>query len=139
MKLHNVLLNRAMPEDDPNRARARHLLAAGLLVMAVVQEAAAAPAAGRYEGRLCVATAATPDCGPAQVEFRRAGRQATVRVSDLSYALTLHGNQVDVVLKHGAMQIDGFSAAYEWKGSALHFVDAEKGVRYEVQVGERRP
>jgi hypothetical protein len=112
------------------------LALAGPLALA---PAHAAPPAGRYDARLCVATrAGAPECGPARVELRNA-RQALVRVSDLLYSLTLKSSQVEVVLKHGAMQIDGFTAAYEWKGSALHFVDADKGVRYEVQLGERRP
>lgn len=105
---------------------------------AAVAAPPAAPAAGRYEGRLCVTTATSaPECGPARVELARSGR-ATVRISDLRYGLTLHSSQVDVVLKHGAMQIDGFTANYEWKDSVLHFVDADKGVRYEVQFGQRR-
>ena len=97
-----------------------------------------APQAGRYEGRLCVATAqGAPECGPARVELRRGGL-AIVRVSDLLYSLTLQSSQVDVVLKHGAMQIDGFTGPCEWKGMALHFVDAVKDVRYEVRLGQRQ-
>lgn len=112
------------------------LALAGLLALTSAQ---AAPPAGRYDGRLCVVTrAGTPECGPARVELRNA-RQAQVRVSDILYSLTLHSSQADVVLKHGAMQIDGFTAVYEWKGSALHFADAAKGVRYEVLLGDRRP
>ena len=99
--------------------------------------AQAAPAAGRYEGRLCVATTSAPDCGPASVELRGKGL-ARVRVSDMLYSLTLKSSQVDVVLKHGAMQIDGFTGVYEWKGEVLHFTDADKGVRYEVQLGQRQ-
>lgn len=107
-----------------------------LLVAATVQ---AAPPAGRYDARLCVASRdGTPECGPARVALRNA-RQVQVRVSDVSYSLTLHSSQADVVLKHGAMQIDGFTAVYEWKGSVLHFVDAAKGVRYEVRLGDHRP
>lgn len=99
----------------------------------------AAPPAGRYDARLCVAAgSAAPDCGPARVDLRNA-RRALVRVSDLQYALTLHSSQVDVVLQHGAMQIDGFTAVYEWKGRVLHFLDADKGMRYEVQLGKRQP
>lgn len=114
----------------------------GVLVAMVAATAHAmagsAPPAGRYEARLCVATAqADPECGAARVELRRAG-QAHIRVSDLLYSLTLHSSQADVVLKHGAMQIDGFTATYEWRGMALHFVDAAKGVRYEVQLGPRQ-
>jgi hypothetical protein len=132
----------------PGRPAATRALASGgvlpgLLAAAVAHAApavapAAAPAAGRYEGRLCVATAkGAPECGPAHVELRRAGL-AIVRVSDMLYSLTLQSSQVDVVLKHGAMQIDGFTGVYEWKGTALHFVDAGKGVRYEVHFSERQ-
>ncbi len=110
-----------------------------ILALLVAAAAQAAPPAGRYDARLCVATrAGAPECGPAHVELRNA-RQAQVRVSDVSYSLTLHSSQVEVVLKHGAMRIDGFTAVYEWQGSALHFVDADKGVRYEVRLGDRRP
>ena len=128
------------------------LQVSGWVSASLSMPALAAPAAGRYDGHLCVATAtaAAPDCGPARVELRGAG-QALVRVSDFLYSLTLQGGQADVVLKHGAMQIDGFTAVYEWKpsgnpngassgrGNSLHFVDADKGVRYEVRLGERRP
>jgi hypothetical protein len=106
-------------------------------LLAAAHAAPAAPAAGRYEARLCVATTNAPDCGPASVELRSNGL-AKVRVSDMLYALTLNSSQVDVVLKHGAMQIDAFTGRYEWKGEVLHFTDAAKGVRYEVQLGERR-
>ena len=132
---------------SPKRRPGRRTWAAvlGLLLsVSMSMPALATPTAGRYDGRLCVATAAAaaPDCGPARVELRGAG-QALVRVSDMLYLLTLQAGQADVVLKHGAMQIDGFTAAYEWKASgkasALHFVDADKGVRYEVRLGERRP
>ncbi|KNZ32905.1 MAG: hypothetical protein AD742_09400 [Methylibium sp. NZG] len=112
---------------------------AAMLAAAAVQAAPDAPAAGRYEGRLCVATSSgRPDCGPARVELRPTG-QARIRVSDMLYSLTLASGQADVVLMHGAMQIDGFAAPYEWKGSALHFIDTAKGVRYEVRLGERQP
>jgi hypothetical protein len=39
---------------------------------------------------------------------------------------------------HGTMQIDEFSAAYEWAANALQFADADKQTRYEVQFGERQ-
>jgi hypothetical protein len=114
---------------------------AGLLLALPAATLEAAPPAGRYEGRLCVASrGAEPECGPARVDLRSA-RRADVRISDILYTLTLHSSQVDVVLKHGAMQIDGFTAPYEWigagKDAALQFVDAAKGVRYEVRFGER--
>ena len=39
---------------------------------------------------------------------------------------------------HGAMQIDEFSAAYQWAGDTLRFSDAAKNVSYEVRLGARR-
>ena len=39
---------------------------------------------------------------------------------------------------HGQMQIDEFSAAYDWDGTTLRFSDAAKAVRYEVRIGARR-
>ena len=36
------------------------------------------------------------------------------------------------------MQIDEFSAAYEWDGAILRFSDAAKDVRYEVRIGARK-
>jgi hypothetical protein len=39
---------------------------------------------------------------------------------------------------HGKMQIDEFSAAYEWDGPILRFIDAAKDVRYEVRIGARK-
>jgi hypothetical protein len=116
--------------------------------MAMAANAAAAgtpgaPPAGRYDGQLCVTPASAPQqCGPAVVDMRSPG-SARVRIDDIRYALTLHSSQVDVVLMHGAMQIDGFTAQYEWQGSradaVLQFVDADKRVRYEVRFGKPAP
>jgi len=36
------------------------------------------------------------------------------------------------------MQIDEFSAAYDWAGDTLRFNDAAKNVLYEVRLGARR-
>ena len=36
------------------------------------------------------------------------------------------------------MQIDEFDAGAQWSGSSLLFADADKQVRYEVQVGAPR-
>ena len=36
------------------------------------------------------------------------------------------------------MEIDEFSAAYQWAGDTLRFSDAAKNVRYEVRLGARR-
>jgi hypothetical protein len=79
---------------------------------------------------------AEPVCGPAQVEWVNRGR-ARVRISDVVYVLRLRDRQVDVVLKQGAMQIDGFSANREWHGTTLRFADPDKDVRYEVRSDAR--
>lgn len=96
------------------------------------------PAPGRYAARMCVASitneAQPADCGPVDLWLQR-GRRAELRISDIAYRLQLHSSQVDVVLMHGAMQIDGFTAPYEWAGQTLRFTDREKGLRYEVDVG----
>lgn len=124
------------------RAPLRGLLLIGLLAASGAPAgASSAPPAGRYAGSLCVTLpGGGPECGPARIEWARSG-QARVRVSDLLYALTLHSSQVEVVLKHGAMQIDAFTGSYEWGRSgahtALHFVDADKRVRYEVRFSGR--
>ena len=98
--------------------------------------AIAAPAKlspGHYAAQFCVTLpGAEPSCGPAELEWRRAGR-ARLRISDIVYTLQLKTSQVDVVLLHGAMQIDTFTATYEWVGDALRFVDADKNVRYELR------
>jgi hypothetical protein len=114
----------------------RLALAAALLAGAA-GVCAQAPAPGRYGGELCVATGdAAPDCGPVDVRFERGGR-LQVRIADIEYRLQLHSSQVDVVLMHGTMQIDGFTANYEWAGKALNFRDPDKPVSYRLQVGKR--
>jgi len=91
------------------------------------------PAVGRHTATLCVATsAAEPSCGPAQVDLRRNG-SARVQVDDVVYRLQLHSSQVEVVLMHGAMQVDEFTVPYEWVGRSLQFRDDERHVRYEVR------
>ena len=118
------------------RRAPRPLIAAVLLAGAAAAHAQA-PGPGRYDGELCVATGdAAPDCGPVQVNFQRGG-QLQVRVADIVYRLQLHSSQLDVVLMHGAMQIDGFTANYEWAGKALTFRDPDKPVSYRLQVGRR--
>lgn len=117
----------------PSRFACAALLAIGLASVA----AAAPPASGRYVGRLCVASGtAEPDCGPADVTVR--SRQWQIRIADIVYQLQLHSSQLDLVLMHGAMQIDGFTARYEWEGDTLRFDDPQKAVRYRVTVGEPR-
>lgn len=95
---------------------------------------AADPSLGRYEGRWCVSVGeAAPDCGPAQVDVLRQ-RRLNVRIADIVYQLQLNSSQVDVVLMHGTMQIDGFFAPYEWVGTSLQFLDIDKRTRYELQL-----
>ena len=95
------------------------------------------PTLGRHAAELCVATAvAEPSCGPAQVELRRDG-SARVRIDDLVYRLQLHSSQVEVVLMHGAVQVDEFTVPYAWVGRSLQFNDDERKVRYEVRFTKR--
>ena len=93
-----------------------------------------APAAGRYDGQLCVATrpGEAPGCGAAEVEVR--GSRVDVRVADIVYRLVLRSSQLDVVTTHGALRVDEFSAPYEWTGRVLSFSDPAKDVRYEVRL-----
>jgi len=96
--------------------------------------AAADPALGRYDGQWCVSVGeAAADCGPAQVYVLRQ-RRLNVRIADIVYRLQLNSSQVDVVLMHGTMQIDGFFAPYEWVGQSLQFLDLEKRTRYELKL-----
>jgi hypothetical protein len=93
------------------------------------------PGPGRHPVRLCVQlldAAGEPNCGPAEASVRP-GNRLRVQVSDIVYRLELHSSQVDVVLMHGSMQIDGFTAFYDWKGSTLQFIDLDKRTRYEVR------
>ena len=102
----------------------------------LAEAAAAAPAPGRYEGELCVATRpeAAPSCGAADVEIA-AGPVVVVRVADIVYRLALRPERLDLETMHGLMEIDEFSAAYLWDGSTLRFHDPDKDVRYEIRVG----
>ena len=102
--------------------------------------AAAAPAAGRYDGQLCVATAAgaAPNCGAALVELRSGGR-VEVRVADIAWRLALRSSQLDALTMHGNTEINAFSADYEWAGDVLRFTDNARGAAYEVRVQAPRP
>ena len=109
-----------------------------LLIAASAGSAAAQPSAGRYSGELCVATGEAPaQCGPAAVTLRQ--RAMSVQIADIVYRLALHSSQLDVVLMHGAMQIDGFTANYEWDGPTLVFRDPDKAVSYRIRVADKRP
>ncbi|MEP7302656.1 MAG: hypothetical protein ABI699_14145 [Caldimonas sp.] len=109
-----------------------------LLALGAAHAAAAAPAPGRYQARLCVATSASapPGCGPAELAIHPAGR-AELRVADVVYRLHLGPARLDVETLHGRMQIDQFSAVYEWQGDVLRFVDTDRQASYEVTVGPR--
>ena len=119
---------------------ARRRLAALALAVGVAGAAQAdAPPPGRYAAQFCVAVGdAQADCGPAQVEVRRA-RKLAVRIADLAYHLELASSQVDVVLMHGSMQIDGFFASYEWDGRTLRFLDLDKHTRYALEIAPLAP
>ena len=109
------------------------------LAAAVGTSAIAAPAPGRYDATLCVSSAAlASSCGPAEVDVRASGA-VWVQVSDIVYRLRISPGQAIVVVTQGTMQIDEFDTGAEWSGSALRFADADKQVRYEVQVGAPRP
>jgi hypothetical protein len=115
----------------------RPLLLATAALAAATGAHAQAPAPGRYDGELCVATGdAAPDCGPVQVQLQRGG-VLQVRIADIEYRLQLHSSQLDLVLMHGTMQIDGFTANYEWAGRALQFRDPDKPVSYRLRVKPR--
>jgi len=106
---------------------------------AIAGAAIAAPAPGRYDATLCVSSAAlASSCGPAEVDVRASGA-VWVQVSDIVYRLRIGPGQAIVIVTQGTMQIDEFDAGAEWSGSALRFADADKQVRYEVQVGAPRP
>ena len=90
---------------------------------------------GRYDGELCVASGSGPlNCGAADV-FLSHGR-AKVRVSDMTYDLQLEDGQLDLMLVHGTMLVDVFSASYSWKGRFLSFVDAERKTYYRVRFAD---
>ncbi len=111
----------------------RGCLAGAALWWACAAVMAAPPAAGRYAAHWCVALPnAEADCGPVQVQWGNG--QARVRISDIVYFLRLRTRLVDVVLKHGTMQIDAFTANYEWDDTILRFVDVDKKVRYELRT-----
>ena len=122
------------------RPIATPLRRAAICVASVIAGTAiAAPAPGRYDATLCVSSAAlASSCGPAEVDVRASGA-VWVQVSDIVYRLRIATGQAIVIVTQGTMQIDEFDAGAEWSGSALRFADADKQVRYEVQVGAPRP
>ena len=98
----------------------------------------ARPEAGRHTAELCVATLPKPpSCGPAQVDLRADGTMR-LRVDDIVYNLQLHSSQVDVVVMHNVVQIDGFTVPYEWVGNTLQFKDDDRNSRYEIRFAQGR-
>ncbi len=129
------------------RRRRRFPLGISGLLMALAATPAMAgslpPGNGLVDGRMCVRPTTGDDkageCGAVEIALL-SGNQAVVRISDIVYRLQLNADQLDIVLMHGAMQIDGFSANYAWQGKTLRFSDPEKGVRYEIDFDpERKP
>ncbi|MEO7336991.1 MAG: hypothetical protein ABIV63_10460 [Caldimonas sp.] len=113
-------------------------LGTALVLAAIGASVAAAPAAGRYRGTLCVAASDQPrSCGPAEVDIRPGGA-VDVRVSDIVYRLQVRSGKAAVIVMHGTMQIDEFNAGAEWSAESLRFADDEKRVRYEVRVEPAR-
>jgi hypothetical protein len=94
---------------------------------------AAPPPPGLSAGELCVSVAdAAASCGPVELRWRDRSR-VQLQVSDIVYRLRLHSSQVEVTLMHGSMQIDEFTATYEWHGEVLRFDDIAKRTRYELR------
>ena len=100
--------------------------------------AAAGPAPGRYQATLCVSAAASApaSCGPAELEIRSPSRDQ-VRVADIVYRLATSGNAAVVVVTQGQMMIDAFDTGPQWSGHSLRFLDAEKQVHYQLELGTR--
>jgi len=90
-------------------------------------------APGRGQATLCVATASgPPSCGPAQAEVGRDG-SIRLRIDDIVYQMRLRSTQVEIVLMHGFMQIDEFTAPFVWADRTLRFSDDERGAKYEIR------
>jgi hypothetical protein len=128
---------RREPGHATGRGTARAAALASLLTL-TAGLADALPAPGRYEAILCVRNAgAAPNCGPA--DFRvHAGGEVVLQVSDIVYRLLVRGSQAAVVVTQGTVQIDEWDGAAESSDSSLHFVDDEKRLSYEVQIGAPR-
>ena len=121
-------------------AAARPIIAALLVVTAGGLAAAplARPEAGRHAAELCVATLPQPaSCGPAQVDLRADGTMR-LRVDDVVYNMKLHSSQVEIVVMHNVVQIDEFTAPYEWVGNTLQFKDGDRNSRYEIRFNDRK-
>ena len=114
---------------------------ATVLVVATILSGCAglsqAPPDGRYEGELCVASAAKPpDCGAVEAWLFNGSGNAQVLVSDIVYRLSLKDGWLDLMLVHGQMPIDRFSTSYRWSGDVLRFTDAERSVHYSIRFAD---
>ena len=90
------------------------------------------PQSGRHDGEMCVATRSEPpNCGA--VELTLYPGLVLVRVSDIVYRLFLRDGQIDLMLMHGNVQIDGFSTSYTWGAEELRFADPGKPVSYRIR------
>ena len=122
-----------MTRARPIAARFRRVAIGVAAAMAGV--AIGAPAPGRYDATLCVSSAGlASSCGPAEVDVRASGA-VWVQVSDIVYRLRVGPGQAIVVVTQGTMQIDEFDAGAEWSEGSLRVADADKNVRYDVQIG----
>ena len=126
-------------------ARGASAFAVALVAVALTGRGAAAERAsvpptepGRYDATLCVRHAdEAPSCGAAELELQSGGR-VRVRVSDIVYQVRVGPAAGEVVVRQGSMQIDEFASSAAWSGGLLRFEDAEKHLRYEVQVASTR-
>ncbi len=106
---------------------------AALAALGAVAAPSALPASGRHTVQMCVATsAAPPNCGPAQADWRADG-SLRVRIDDLVYNLQLRSSQVEIVVMHNVVQIDALVVPYEWVGNTLQFSDDDRHSRYEIR------
>ncbi|MEO5696262.1 MAG: hypothetical protein ABIQ60_03900 [Burkholderiaceae bacterium] len=114
-------------------------LGAALLSSAALAVDGSAPPSWHASAELCVATPVDSQrCGPAQAD-RLADGTIRLRIDDIAYQLQLRSREVDVVLMHGTLQVDDFSAPFEWIGDVLRFVDIARGLRYEIRFPSGRP
>lgn len=112
----------------------------GVTVAAILSACAGLPQPpldGSYDGELCVANAAqAPHCGPVEAWLFNGGGNAQVLVSDIVYRLSLKDGRLELMLVHGQMPVDRFSAAYRWSGDVLRFTDLERSVHYSIRFSD---
>ena len=83
---------------------------------------------------MCVATSVQPpNCGAVEAWLFNAGGNAQVIVSDIVYRLSLKEGLLELMLVHGQMPIDRFSALYAWAGQVLRFTDLDRSVHYSIR------